>query len=303
MEPQNVLMTGTSSGFGFLTSKTLAARGHHVFAGMRNVDTKNKEAAEALRSFGADSPGSIDVLQMDVTSDEEVNAAVRRAEEIGGHLDVAINSAGYVTIGWQEEFSVEDFREIFDLFLFAAQRVYRAVLPRMRARKSGLVINVTTIGARIAQPLRQGPYAGAKWALEVLTERYRQELGHFNIESVTVQPGLFPGTNLPHNVRHINNKEIIDQYPSYQEDRYFKTYDRFFRSMGQKSEQGQEVADAIARLVEMPAGTRPPSTVVSSRNIFGCKEAEELNNLFHKTQEKLLALFVEGKPGDFFKDE
>lgn len=302
-QAKNVLITGTSSGHGFATAKELASRGHRVFAGMREAETKNAEAAAQLEAFAADAPGEIHVLQMDVTKDEEVESAANRALEIGGHFDVAVNNAGYASIGWMEEFSVADFHEIMDVFVYGAQRVYRAVLPSMRARRSGLVVNVTTIGARLAMPLRQGPYTLAKWALEAMSERYHQELSQFQIDSITVQPGLFPGTKLGANVKYVNNAEIHEQYPPYQEDRYYKVFDRIRERMLQDSDQGEIVGRLIADLAAMPAGTRPIRSVAKSYNVIGCDQAERINRIFGELQEELLDIWVQGRPGDFFADE
>lgn len=303
MKAQNVLLTGTSSGLGRLTARTLASKGHNVFAGMRNVDGKNKAAAEEMIEFGKGVPGTIHVLDMDVTSDEQVDAAAQAVVDRGGWIDVAINSAGQGGLGWQEEFTIEQFHRVIDVFLYGAQRVYRAVLPFMRKRRSGLVINVTTIGARLAQPLRQGPYTCAKWALEALSERYHQELASFNIESITLQPGLFPGTKLLANAWQADNQAVSAEYPPYEEDRYYKTFNRFRARMMENSDQGQKVADTVADLIAMPAGTRPIRSVVSSYNIIGCAEAERMNAVFGEVQEKLLAAWIEGSPGDFFADE
>ncbi len=302
MKAQHVLITGTSSGFGLLTAQALARKGHTVFAGMRNIDSKNKQAAEGLSAFGEDTPGAIHVLRMDVTSDEQVDAAVQTAMEIGGRLDVAVNSAGQGGLGWQEEFTIEQFHRVIDVFLYGAQRVYRAVLPHMRKARSGLVINVTTIGARLAMPLRQGPYTCAKWALEALSERYHQELEPFNIESITLQPGLFPGTKLLANAWQAGNKEVSAEYPPYEEDRYYQTFNKFKDRMLADSDQGRKVADTIAALIEMPAGQRPIRSVVSSNNIIGCAEAEQMNALFGKLQERLLKVWVGGRHGDFFAE-
>lgn len=303
MEAQNVLLTGTSSGLGRLTAMTLARKGHNVFAGMRNVDGKNKGSAEELSEFGKGVPGTIHVVNMDVTSDEQVNAAAQTVVDVGGHIDVAVNSAGQGGLGWQEEFSIEQFHQVIDVFLYGAQRVYRAVLPFMRKRRSGLVINVTTIGARLAQPLRQGPYTCAKWGLEALSERYHQELACFNIESITLQPGLFPGTRLLANAWNAHDPAISAEYPPYEEDRYYKTFNKFRERMLQNSDQGQKVADTVADLIVMPAGTRPIRSVVSSKNIIGCPEAEQMNELFGKVQEKLMTAWEMGRHGDFFADE
>lgn len=302
MEKQNVLITGTSSGIGRLTAQVLATRGHTVFAGMRNIDGKNKEAAGSLADFAKDTPGQIHVLPMDVTSDEQVNAAVAAALKLAGRIDVAINSAGFGGIGWQEEFTIEEFHRVMDVFLYGAQRVYKAVLPQMRARRSGLVINITTIGARLAMPLRQGPYTCAKWALEALSERYAQELEPFKIESVTVQPGVFPGTRLLANVFYTHNPEVSSGYPPYETDQYYQIWNKFRDGMLTRSDQGQEVAQLIASLIERPAGTRPRRNVVGSNNIIGCAEAERMNSLFGEVQEHLLGVWRQGRPGDFWKD-
>ena len=301
-EAKSVLYTGTSSGIGFLSAKTMAARGHTVFAGMRNVSGKNREAAQQLKDFSQDVPGTIHVVEMDVTSCEQVNQAAQFAVETAGKIDVAVNSAGQGGLGWQEEFTIEQFHRVMDSFLYGAQRVYRAVLPFMRKRRSGLIINVTTIGARLTLPLRQGPYTCAKWGLEALSERYNQELESFNIQSITVQPGLFP-TKLVANAWSCDNTEVSSQYPPYEEDKYYKSFNKFREKMLATNDQGQTAADVIADLIDMPAEKRPTRSVAWSTNLIGCAEAERMNKLFGEVIDELLQKWVRGRHGDFFAED
>lgn len=152
-----------SSGFGFLTSKSLVEQGHTVFATMREPQTRNAEAAAALRDAAAGKPGTLHVLELDVTDDRSVELAVEQAIEIAGSLDVAVNNAGILSGSYLEGYTTEQLRELFDINLFGVHRVCRAVLPHMRERKQGLIINVSSSLGRYVMPY-VGPYAATKYA-------------------------------------------------------------------------------------------------------------------------------------------
>ena len=179
---KKVLITGASSGFGALTAKTLLSQGHTVVATMRNADTKNKQIAEELTGLGAS------IVELDVTSDDSVNSGVEKAIELMGGLDVVVNNAGIGVLGIQENFTIEDFKRLFEVNVFGVQRVNRAALPHLRKQGSGLLIHVSSLLGRMVLPF-YGPYNATKWAVEALAENYRIELSGFGIDSCIVEPG------------------------------------------------------------------------------------------------------------------
>ncbi len=180
----HVLITGTSSGIGFATALELARAGHKVFATMRNParspELGLRAAEEAL---------PITILTMDVDVDEAVSGCFAAISREGGEIDVLVNNAGIERHGSIEELSMSDFRATMETNYFGALRCIREVLPRMRVRKRGCIINVSSVAGKIsASPL--GPYAASKFALEALSEALAQEVRPFGVEVAVVQPGI-----------------------------------------------------------------------------------------------------------------
>ena len=136
---KKILITGANGGFGKLIVKTLAGRGHTVVASMRGVSGKNKAAAEEFRK------SSVSVVEIDVTDDLSVTSGVAAATQAAGGLDVLINNAGTGVLGLQEMFTPEDWRRLFDINVFGVQRLNRAVLPQMRANRSGLLLHISSL--------------------------------------------------------------------------------------------------------------------------------------------------------------
>jgi Short-chain alcohol dehydrogenase of unknown specificity len=284
----------------------MAEKGYTVFSCMRDPEGKNINAANELLELSKSVKGNIHVIDMDVTNDDEVINGVKKATEIAGGIDVVINNAGFAGIGWQEEFTVDQFHQVMDVFLYAAQRLYRAVLPQMRERKSGLFINNTTIGARMAVPLRQGPYSCAKWALEVLSERYQQELGDlFNIDSVALQPSPTSGTQLVQNAFMANDEKIRAGYPPFEDDRYYKVWKDIATQFvsEKKFDDLSNVSQTMIDLIEMPVGERPVRIAVPGRCIIGFEEVQEMNELFGKSQDAIEAKWIEGKSENFWAEQ
>jgi NAD(P)-dependent dehydrogenase (short-subunit alcohol dehydrogenase family) len=251
----NVLITGTSSGFGFLTVKSLLGAGHNVFAGMREPSGRNKDAAAALRDAAASSSGKLNILDLDVLDTASVERAVGEAITAAGHLDVVINNAGVGAWGYAESYTPEQFQRLFDVNIVGVQRVTRAALPHMRARKAGLFINTGSSLGRYVLPF-MAPYAVTKFALECLTDSYAMELAAFGLEFSLVQPSGFPTEFLGHGVKPADDARLA----SYGElaDAPAKMAAGFMEMMsGPNAPNPQAVADKILELVSAPAGSRP----------------------------------------------
>ena len=183
---KKILITGCSSGFGYDSAKYLAEKGHHVYATMRNVDDRNAERAAELRDYASSKNLSIDVVEMDVTSDSSVAEAAAKISDV----DVLINNAGYGFGGPVEAFSAQQCLDQLDLNIVGTMRAAKAVLPGMRAKKSGLIIQVSSTAGRGAFP-GFGIYHASKWGLEGLSEAMRYELAPLGIDVVLVEPGPF----------------------------------------------------------------------------------------------------------------
>ena len=186
-----ILLTGASGGFGRLIAHTLLGAGHQLVATMREPDGRNRETAQALAARGAQ------VVAMDITDDAGVESGVARAVAALGSIDVVINGAGIGVTGLQEAFTADDLKRVFDINVFGMHRVNRALLPAWRARRSGLMINVSSLLGRITLPF-YGPYNASKWALEALCENYRSELSGFGIEVCIVEPGGYATSFIDH---------------------------------------------------------------------------------------------------------
>lgn len=185
-----ILITGCSSGFGALTARQLVETGATVFAGVRDRHTRNAAAADELIA-SARGPGALEVLDLDITSDASVDAAVAAA----GELDVLINNAGIAAAGLIETFTIAQAEQIFAVNFFGTLRMTRAVLPQMKRRGSGLLLHVTSELARIVLP-GLGIYAASKFAIDALSECLHYELAATGVQSIVIQPGTYPTTGI-----------------------------------------------------------------------------------------------------------
>ncbi|WP_435625317.1 SDR family oxidoreductase [Flagellimonas sp.] len=249
-----ILITGASGGFGALAVKTLLSQGHAVAATMRNIDSKNKAISEELSNLGAH------IVEMDVTQEDSVNNAVAESIQLLSGLDVVINNAGVGVLGIQENFTIDDFKRLFDINVFGVQRVNRAVLPHFRRQGNGLIVYVSSILGRMALPF-YGPYNASKWALEALAENYRIELSGFGVDSCIVEPGGYP-TGFFNNLIFPSDTSRDEEYGDMVHAPK-QAFDSFEGALAQNPAQDpQNVADAIANLISTPAGQRPVRTVV-----------------------------------------
>jgi NAD(P)-dependent dehydrogenase (short-subunit alcohol dehydrogenase family) len=258
--PQNVLITGTSSGFGRLTAQTLARKGHVVFASMRGVTGKNAGAARELGAWAEQEKVKLHVVELDVTSDASVDAAVRTILDAHKRIDVVVNNAGRSVFGLQETITVDQAKDIFEINVFGVLRVNRAVLPHLRKQGSGLLVHLSSGLGRVVMPAL-AVYGSTKFAIESIAEGYHIELAPLGIDSVIVEPGAFP-TEFTQNglfgadaARGAGYGPLADL-----PQKMGAAMAQMFSAPG--AQQPQEVADAIAHLVDLPAGKRPLRTVV-----------------------------------------
>lgn len=184
---KRVLVTGASRGIGLLTVKILAKSGHSVIAGMRDIDGKNAEIAAEFIFFAQTDSLDLVPVELDVTDTQSVDTAITSIEK-QGPIDVLINNAGVMPVGVTEAFTPEDILACMDVNLVGVARVCRAVLPKMRQRKSGQLIYVSSNAGRLALPFF-GLYCASKWALEAYAESMHYELENFGIETTIVEPG------------------------------------------------------------------------------------------------------------------
>ena len=252
---KTILITGASSGFGRLTAETLQNSGHKVFAGFRSNDGRKKQVADELRGE------KIEILKLDVTDQGSVDSAIAQLlEKSNNELDVVVNNAGMASAGISEAFTPEQIRQLFEVNVFGVQRVLRATLPVLRAKRRGLVINVGSILGRITLPFF-GLYGASKYAVEAMSDSYRYELSQLGVEVVLVQPSAYP-TNMYAAAQQPADEELRKTYGEIAEvpDKILKTFLTLFQ--GENGPNPQDVATAIDKIVSTPAGNRPDRVVV-----------------------------------------
>jgi NAD(P)-dependent dehydrogenase (short-subunit alcohol dehydrogenase family) len=252
---KTILVTGASSGFGRLTAEMLSKSGHKVFAGFRSAEGARKQIADELKAK------NIEILKVDVTDQASVDKAiVQLLEKSGNKLDVVVNNAGMASAGLSEAFTAEQVRDLFEVNVFGVQRVLRATLPVLRAKRAGLVINVGSILGRVTLPFF-GLYGASKYAVEAMTDSYRYELSQLGVDVVLVQPSAHP-TNMYAAAQKPANGELVKSYGATGEvpGKILKTFMTLFQ--GENAPNPQDVATAIDKIVAMPAGSRPDRVVV-----------------------------------------
>jgi NAD(P)-dependent dehydrogenase (short-subunit alcohol dehydrogenase family) len=289
-----VLITGSSTGFGRATAEAMARRGYRVFATMRDSRGRNASHREALEGLAERENVPLRVLEMDVASEDSVLSATQEALNSAGRIDVVVNNAGVAALGITEAYSVAKIQRLFDVNVFGAARVNRAVLPGMRRQRSGLLIHVSSAAGRVVVPY-VGIYCASKFALEALADSYRFELAPFGVDSVVVEPGI-------HRTPILENFQAPDDEGRAAEYRpnadYVARVKGVFDGANAAPETPgpEEVAEAFIRLIEMPAGTRPFRTVptpamaplLESHNLAADQLRQTVAQIFQVTE--LLAI-------------
>ncbi|KIC94869.1 SDR family oxidoreductase [Flavihumibacter solisilvae] len=180
----NVLITGASRGIGMAAALTLARAGHKVQATMRNPS-----GSPELSKIASQESLPIIISEMDVDSDVSVDVRISTILRENQHIDVLINNAGIEERGTMEELEMDRFRAVMETNYFGPVRCIKAVLPHMRERRNGLIINIASVAGKIScSPL--GPYSASKFALEAISESLAQEVKPFNIRVAIVEPGI-----------------------------------------------------------------------------------------------------------------
>ena len=269
----NILVTGSSGGFGELITKTLAKDGHNVFATMRGIGGKNVAAAGKLVEWARSESLSVEVLELDVTSQDSVDTAITKVLSSADHLDVVVNNAGIASRGPIESFTVAELHHVFDVNTFGSLRVNKAVLPGMREQKSGLIIQVTSSLGRLVMPMGNA-YGASKFAMEAFAESLHYQLKPFSVDVAIVEPGAFP-TSVMDNALVGSESRILAAYNAVSNTR---------PNMPENPSDPQDIADAVKLLVDLPSGQRPLRTVVGSIFTAG---VEELNRATEKTTKEL----------------
>ena len=181
-----ILITGASTGIGQATALHLAAKGHQVYAGVRNPD-----GVPELREKIAEGGLPVEVIRLDVTDTGSVSTAVDQVMASAGRIDVLVNNAGIGGGRAVEETPLEEVRQIFETNYFGCVQMLLAVVPIMREQRSGRIVNMSSLAGRMVFGCH-GHYSAAKWALEGLSEALAFETAEFNIHVALIEPGSVP---------------------------------------------------------------------------------------------------------------
>lgn len=250
---KTVFITGTSTGFGKLTATTLANAGYVVIAGMRGISGKNETVAKELGALP-----NIEVVEIDVTDDFSVTNAFEQVLQKYGKIDVLVNNAAVSGFGLLEAYSLDSIRQMFEVNFYGVIRTYQAVLPSMRAHKSGLIINITSGASAHTSPFMV-PYFASKFGVESITEGLQDELKQFNIDNVSIQPGVYPTEMNTGEKAGVNadRPEIAAHYDPVATEQFNAIGAALFGKMKEFNMDPQTIADGILQLIQMKEGARP----------------------------------------------
>jgi NAD(P)-dependent dehydrogenase (short-subunit alcohol dehydrogenase family) len=184
MAMQTVLVTGTSQGIGYETALAFSRAGYRVHATMRHPSK-----SPALSEIAGQEQLPISVTAMDVDSDESVQAGIAAIQAQHGPVDVLVNNAGIECFGSIEELSIADFRAVMETNYFGVLRCIKSLVPQMRERRTGTIINVSSVAGTFCYPPGT-PYCASKWALEALSEGLACEMKAFGVRVALVEPGI-----------------------------------------------------------------------------------------------------------------
>ena len=245
---RTVLITGASSGIGKATTLYLAERGYRVIGTSRSLarlEELRREALERNLPFTA--------VELDINSDDTVEQAIPQLTTEHGPIDVLVNNAGYGLWGPIESLSMAEVKALFETNFFAVLRLIKAVVPDMVRRRTGTIINVSSVLGRLATPFT-GAYAASKFALEGMSEAMRVELWPFGVRVAVVEPGMI--RTAFHDNQVIGQRALSEDLAYYPyTERYRTRHDRY----GMLAGDPVTVAKAIHRIVrsKRPAFRHP----------------------------------------------
>src|SRR5438874_8368479 len=237
MTTKVALVTGASSGIGEATAKQLREAGYTVYAAARRVERMQHLTKSGIRP-----------LAMDVTDEEPMRAGIDQILAEEGRIDVLVNNAGYGSYGALEDVPMEEARRQFDVNVFGLARMTQLVLPHMRAQHDGYIVNVSSIGGKIWEPLGSW-YHATKFAVEGLSDSLRAEVAEFGIKVIVIEPGVI---RTEWAAIAADNLEAASAGTAYREQARFvagtlRATDRSRLSCGPAV-----VADAIGKAVQSP---------------------------------------------------
>jgi NAD(P)-dependent dehydrogenase (short-subunit alcohol dehydrogenase family) len=248
--PKTALVTGATSGLGRATAILLAENGWRVFAAGRSAE-RRRSLDDLVRLRGL----PLETLEMDVTSDDSVERAFQEIERRGVRaLDAVVNNAGIAIAAAMEEIRYEDLQKQFETNVFSVLRVSRRALPAMRERRSGRIVNMSSIGGKVALPVL-GPYNGSKFALEAISDAMRIELYPFGIHVVVIEPGYIR-TDMERAAQDLSSHYVAGAESS----PYRAVYEGFRRIWSETTRGSKDTPEDCARVILRALTETPPRT-------------------------------------------
>ena len=257
-----IIITGASSGFGSLASHALARAGHTVYAGMRETRGRNAPQVEEANRFSKEYGVDLRTVEMDVSNQPSVDAAIKAIIEQQGRIDVLIHNAGHMVIssGPAEAFTPEQLAELYDINVLSTQRVNRAVLPYLRKQRKGLVLWVSSSSSAGGTPPYLAPYFASKAGMDAMAVVYARELVRWGVETTIVVPGAFTGgtNHFAHSGRPADTA-VVAEYEAdlYKRLLFADDVMKGLASIVPPDADASAVADAIVKIVDTPFGKRP----------------------------------------------
>lgn len=225
------VVTGANTGIGRATAVHLASKGWRTFATVRSVGKADKLLAHAEKNAT-----SVELVEMDVAEESSVNTAFGEILRRANHVDVLVNNAGVGGNGVVEEASLEQYLDAFNVNVLGSLRCIKRVLPTMRERRSGTIVNVTSVVGRLAA-IAQAPYVTSKWAFEGLSEQLAHEVAPFGIRVAIIEPGITRSS--------IFGKNIDAPNSSGEYDTHYRRMFRFYEVGAGHASPAEEVAGVI----------------------------------------------------------
>ena len=253
-----IVITGASSGIGFLAARALARAGHTVYASMRETTSRNASQVKEVEEYAADNSVDLRAIELDVSSQRSADAAIQEIVSSNGRLDVIVHNAGHMVFGPAEAFTPEQLAALYDVNVLSTQRVNRAALPQLRKQRKGLVIWVSSSSAAGGTPPYLAPYFAAKAAMDALAVVYARELTRWGIETSIIVPGAF--TSGSNHFAHAGSPDDKSRAAEYEDGPYAGFAEQVrngFASIVPTDAEVSAVADAIVKVVDMPFGKRP----------------------------------------------
>jgi NAD(P)-dependent dehydrogenase (short-subunit alcohol dehydrogenase family) len=253
-----ILVTGASSGFGRMAANALARAGHTVYGSMRETTGRNAPQVADVNQYAKEHDVDLRAIELDVSSQESVDAGIAAIIAEHGRIDVIVHNAGHMVFGPAEAFTPEQFAQLYDINVLSTQRVNRAALPHMRGRREGLLVWISSSSSAGGTPPYLSPYFAAKAGMDALAVQYARELSRWGIETSIIVPGAFTrGTN---HFAHSGRPADQTRSAEYESGPYTnfgpQIQDAFAKIVPDDADPGK-VAIAIAEVVDLPFGERP----------------------------------------------